>query len=41
MKNKLIIITEFKDSSLMNMAEEHNAEVIEHKKFIVGRYSVL
>ena len=41
MKNKLIIITEFKDSSLMNMAEKHNAEVIEHKKFIVGRYSVL
>jgi len=41
MKNKLIIITEIKDSSLMNFADKHNAEVIEHKKFIGGRYSVL
>ena len=40
-KNKLVIITELKDSSLMNFADKHNAEVIEHKKFIGGRYSVL
>ena len=41
MKNKLIIITEIKDSSLMDFAKKHNAEVIEHKEFISGRYSVL
>ena len=41
MKNRLVIITEIKDSSLMNFADKHNAEVIEHKKFIGGRYSVL
>ena len=41
MKNKLIIITEIKDSSLMDFANKHKAEVIEHKEFIVGRYSVL
>ena len=41
MKNKLIIITEIKDSSLMDFANKYNAEVIEHKKFIGGRYSVL
>ena len=41
MKNKLIIITEIKDSSLMDFANKHNAEVIEHKEFIGGRYSVL
>ena len=41
MKNKLIIITELKDNSLMSLAEKHNAEVIEHKEFIGGRYSVL
>ena len=41
MKNKLIIITEIKDSSLMDFANKYNAEVIEHKEFIGGRYSVL
>ena len=41
MKNKLIIITEIRDSALMNFAEKHNADVIEHKEFIGGRYSVL
>jgi len=40
MKNKLIIITEIKDSSLMDFANKYNAEVIEHKEFIGGRYSV-
>ena len=40
-KNKLIFITETKDSSLMNIANKYNAEIIEHKNFIGGRYSVL
>lgn len=40
LKNKLIIITELKDSSLMNIALKYNAEIIEHKDFIGGRYSV-
>ncbi len=41
LKNKLIIISEIKNSSLMNMANKFNAEVIEHKDFIGGRYSVM
>ena len=41
MKNKLIIIKKIKDSILMDFANKHNAEVIEHKEFIGGRYSVL
>ena len=41
LKNRLIIITELKDSSLMNIALRYNAEIIEHKGFIGGRYSVL
>ena len=41
MKNKLIIITEIRNSTLMNFAEKHNADIIEHKEFIGGRYSVL
>jgi len=40
LKNKLIVITELKDSSLMNIALKYNAEIIEHKNFIGGRYSV-
>ena len=40
-KNKLIIITEARDSSLVNMANELNAEIIVHKDYIGGRYSVL
>ena len=40
-KNKLIIITENKDSTLMQIANEYDAEIIEHKDFIGGRYSVL
>ena len=41
LKNRLIIITELQDSSLMNIALRYNAEIIEHKDFIGGRYSVL
>ena len=41
LKNKLIIITEFKDNVLNGIATKFNADVIEHKNFIVGRYSVL
>jgi glucose-6-phosphate isomerase len=40
LKNNLIIITELKDSNLMNIALKYNAEIIEHKDFIGGRYSV-
>jgi len=40
-KTKLVIITEIKDSKLMNFANKHNIEIIEHKEFIGGRYSVL
>ena len=41
LNNKLVIITELRDSSLMNIALKYNAEIIEHKNFIGGRYSVL
>ena len=41
LKNKLIIISEIKSSDLMNIADKYKAEVIEHKDFIGGRYSVL
>tara|TARA_Y100000590_G_scaffold19527_1_gene22958 strand:+ start:3603 stop:4805 length:1203 start_codon:yes stop_codon:yes gene_type:complete len=40
-KNKLIIITEIKDNALMTIANKYHAEVIAHKEFIGGRYSVL
>jgi glucose-6-phosphate isomerase len=40
-KDKLIFITEIKNSGLMNLAKKYKAEIIEHKKFIGGRYSVL
>jgi len=40
-KNKLIFITEMKDNVLNNIADKFNAEIIEHKDFIGGRYSVL
>ena len=39
-KNKLIFITEMKDNVLNNVANKFNAEIIEHKDFIGGRYSV-
>ena len=41
LKNKLVIITELKDSSLVNIGRKFNTEIIEHKDFIGGRYSVL
>tara|TARA_B110000438_G_scaffold132156_1_gene128235 strand:+ start:3607 stop:4815 length:1209 start_codon:yes stop_codon:yes gene_type:complete len=41
LKNKLVFITEIKDSSMVNIANKLNAEIIEHKNFIGGRYSVL
>ena len=40
LKNRLIIITETKDNNLNNIATKFNAEIIEHKDFIGGRYSV-
>ena len=40
-RNKLIIITEIKDSALSSIADKFGAEVIEHNNFISGRYSVL
>ena len=41
LRNKLVVITEMKDNALNNIANKLNAEVIEHKDFIGGRYSVL
>ena len=41
LKNKLIIISEIKDSCLLNIANKFNAEIIEHKNFIGGRFSVM
>ena len=41
LKNKLIIITEIKDSALINIGNKYNAEIIPHQEFIGGRYSVL
>jgi len=38
---KIIFITEMKDSNLVSLANNFNAEVIEHKPFIGGRYSVM
>jgi glucose-6-phosphate isomerase len=41
LKNKLIFITELKNSSLMKIANQLNADVIEHNDLVGGRYSVL
>jgi len=41
LKKKLVIITEIKNNSLTEIANKYNAEIIEHKDFIGGRYSVL
>ena len=41
LKGKLILITEIKDNVLMDIAAQFNANVIEHKEYIGGRYSVL
>ena len=40
-KNKNIVITENKSSFLYKLAEKLKAEIIEHKNYIGGRYSVL
>ena len=40
-KNKLIFITEIRNNSIINIAKKLNAEIIEHRPFISGRYSVL
>jgi len=41
LKNKLIIIAQTTNNSLMDLAIKYKAEIIEHKEFISGRYSVL
>jgi glucose-6-phosphate isomerase len=41
LKNKLVVITELKNSNLIDLAKKFKAEIIEHKSFIGGRYSVL
>ena len=41
LKNRLVIITEIKNNGLMRIANKFNAEIIEHKNYIGGRYSVL
>ena len=40
-KNKNVFITENKSSNLFNLANELKSEVIEHKNYVGGRYSVL
>ena len=40
-KNKLVIITEISDNSLFHLVDKFDAEIIEHKNYIGGRYSVL
>ena len=40
-KDKNIIITENKDSYLVNLANELKSEIVDHKNYIGGRYSVL
>ena len=40
-KNKNIFITEIKSSNLFNLANKLKSEVIEHKNYVGGRYSVL
>ena len=39
--DKNIIITENKDSYLRNLAEEMKTEIVDHKNYVGGRYSVL
>jgi len=41
LRNKLIVITEIADNALLSIANRYEAEIIEHKEFIGGRYSVL
>ena len=41
LKNKLVFITELKDNVLNNIANKFNAEIIEYRDDVGGRYSVL
>ena len=41
LERKMIIITEITNNALINLAKKYRAEIIEHKKYIGGRYSVL
>ena len=41
LKNKLIIIAQSNDNALIAIANKYDAEIIRHKEFISGRYSVL
>ena len=41
LERKMIIITEITNNALINIAKKYRAEIIEHKKYIGGRYSVL
>ena len=40
-KNKNVFITENKSSNLFNLANKLKSEIIEHKNYVGGRYSVL
>ena len=40
-KNKIVVIAQATDNALIDIANKYDAEVIEHKEFISGRYSVL
>ena len=41
LERKMIIITEITNNALITLAKKYRAEIIEHKKYIGGRYSVL
>ena len=41
LENKLVVITESTNNTLMKIAHKYKAEIIEHKNFVGGRYSVL
>ena len=41
LKNRLIVITEISDNVALSIANKYRAEIIEHKEYIGGRYSVL
>jgi glucose-6-phosphate isomerase len=41
LKNKLVVIAQPTDNSLIKIANKYQAEIIKHKEFISGRYSVL
>ena len=41
LRNKLIVISQHEDNSLVEIANKYQADLIEHKEFISGRYSVL